>query len=106
MEEVQCKVRGCTNPIGGTGTKCGDLCHVHWAEKSSSSLRRIIDDPEKQGGGPEPGDPTIEEIRAMTAEIRASKIKHRGKDQAPSDPKTYRLHLPDGMTLKDIDWDE
>lgn len=102
MAEAQCKVTGCENPIGGTGTKCGDLCHQHWAEKSSSSLRRVIDDPEKPGGGPEPGDPTTEEIWRLAAEIRKNKTKHRNKEVSDTPTRMHRLHLPEGMTIKNL----
>lgn len=103
---ITCKVRGCNNSIGGEGTKCGDLCHEHWAEKSSSSLRRVVDDPSKAGGGPEPGDPTIQEIAEMTKLIRETKISHRNLEVEDSGPRIYRLHLPEGVSINEIDNDD
>ena len=103
MEKI-CKVDGCQEPIGGN--KCGSLCHKHWAEKSSSSLRRIVDDPEADGGGPEPGDPTEEEIWEEAKKIRENRTSHRGSSEKSKDIKVYRLHLPNGMNIKDFENDD
>lgn len=101
----KCRVPGCNNPVGGPGTKCGTLCYDCWSSRSSSSLSKVVDDPDSPGGGPEPGDPTEEEIYETARKIRESRKVRGSKDNKPTGSTVYKIHLPDGITMDDFDDD-
>lgn len=88
----KCKVKNCTNDIGGEDTKCGDLCVDHWKQKSSSSYRNTTDDPYTYGGGPAFDDPTEEEINQMKEQIfQKNTEKLTVPDENPYIPRIHSV---------------
>lgn len=101
---IYCKVSGCSGEIT-LGTRKGQLCSIHWSQKTSSTLFKTIDDPNSYGGDPEIDDPSLDEIWLFAMRIRQEKESLGSKPVPNIEKIEHRLRLPKGMSIKDFEED-
>ena len=99
---IYCKVSGCSGEIT-LGTRKGQLCKIHWAQKTSSTLFKTIDNPNSYGGDPEIDDPTLEEIWAFALKIREEKQNIGSKPEINKEKTEHKLRLPRGLFITDFE---